>query len=320
MPERMSDNIPDNPEQRDDKFIISRVSDALDFGYGNISGHDDDPYILDLVDSAITQSSEILTEVDKDDEGHILDDDGCSDGRETILVYQLDKVYKRSLNRAKVFGGSVAMAAASMIGVGRVHDKSLNEVFETAVSTLNEKKLNFGGHTDEHAHGDNCGCGAIDRAPDALFAALKYEEPIRDVINALGISSNGIDEVFANFRGYVGAWPEQEDYKPLNVMDRIFRAGKVVKRLGGPHRERRILLNQVRGYTVNQKLIRDVTQGRAQAFAVDTWRLEDIAANLYNDQPDLQHQALLSELVYTLAVAAVLTKGDLPVYMIQDIA
>ena len=46
--------------------------------------------------------------------------------------------------------------------------------------------MDFGAHTDENAKGENCGCGAIDRAPEAVLAALKYEEPIRGVIEALG--------------------------------------------------------------------------------------------------------------------------------------
>ncbi len=73
-----------------------------------------------------------------------------------------------------------------------------------------------------------------------------------------------------------------------------------------------------RYHTVNQRLIRMVTGDKAQIFGIDIWRLENIAAKLYPDQPELQHKVFLSELVYTLGVAAVLTKGDLPVDMIQE--
>jgi hypothetical protein len=50
---------------------------------------------------------------------------------------------------------------------------------------------------------------------------------------------------------------------------------------------------------------------------VDSPRLEDIAHNLFPDNSQKQQQAYLSELIYTLAIAAVLTKGDLPVYLIE---
>ena len=111
--------------------------------------------------------------------------------------------------------------------------------------------------------------------------------------------------------------PNQGPYSGRKVIDRIVGTGKVIKKLGGDHRERRIILNTVRGYTVNQQLIRKGTDGRAQAFAVDIPRLEDIATKLFPDDAEGSSQAYLSELIYTLSTAAVLTKGDLPVYMIQ---
>jgi hypothetical protein len=91
----------------------------------------------------------------------------------------------------------------------------------------------------------------------------------------------------------------------------------VIKMLNGEHKERGIVLNHIAGYTVNQRKIRESTQEQAQVFAVDVWRMNDIAMQLFPGQYDLQHKAILSELVYTLATSAVLTRGDLPVDMIQ---
>jgi hypothetical protein len=45
--------------------------------------------------------------------------------------------------------------------------------------------------------------------------------------------------------------------------------------------------------------------------------LQEIAERLTGDNERLRQQALLSELVYTLAIAAVLTKGNLPIDIIQ---
>jgi hypothetical protein len=299
-------------------FEIVRISDGLAFGHGSISGADDEPEVLGRVDEIIQNSGEILVPIDKNNDGRELEDDGCGDGREATHVFRLHETFKRSLNRAKVFGGSVTMAAACLIGVGRAKDESLDDVFGSAVGILQDNDMDFGAHTDEHASGENCGCGAIDHAPEAILAALKYEEPIRSVIDALGADTEQLDEVYGNFRGYVQEMPHKAAYSGRKVMDRIINAGKVVKKLGGDHRERRIILNTVRGYTVNQRLIREATGGRAQAFAVDIWRLEDIATNLFSEDTTHQSQAYLSELVYTLAIAAVLTRGDLPVYVIQD--
>jgi hypothetical protein len=204
---------------------------------------------------------------------------------------------------------------------GGGYNQQLDEVFESSIDELVGKGVGFGAHTDEQAQEENCGCGAIDRAPEALLATLKYEDQIRKVVAVLGVDQTGLDEVFGNFRQYVtNNLASPAPYSGRRVMDRILAAGKVVKKLGGNHLERRIILNQVKGHTVNQRLIRLVTGGKAQVFAVDTWRLEDIAAKLYPEQPEEQHKALLSELVYTVATGAVLTKGDLPIDMIEAAA
>jgi hypothetical protein len=296
-------------------FEITRISDGLRFGDGQITGQDE-PEVLARTDEAI-QQAEILVPIDRDDNREQIQDDGCGDGRGVKFVYRRKEILKRSLNRAKVFGGSVVMTAASLIGVGDAGGRPLNEVFDKAVDSLETKGMDFGAHTDEYATGENCGCGAIDRAPEALVAALKYEKSIRAVIKLLGVDTTELDNVYANFRRFFNEMPKQSPYSGRKVMERIVGAGKVVKELAGIHRERRIILSTVRGYTVNQALVRQATDGRAQAFAVDVWRLEDIATNLYAGNPVKQSQAFLSELVYTLAISAVLTKGDLPVDTIQ---
>ncbi len=80
----------------------------------------------------------------------------------------------------------------------------------------------------------------------------------------------------------------------------------------------KIILNQVYCQTVNQKFIREATNDKAQVFAVDVWRLERIANGLYKDNYAMQNKALLSEVIYTLAAASVLTEGNLPVYVTED--
>jgi hypothetical protein len=313
-------NDENNAEMNTPQIQVERIADGL-FGHGAISG-EAEPEVLETLDNTICHSKDIIVAISREDDGQVLEDDGCGDGRGTTLVYKLGETYKRNLHRAKVFGGSVAMTAAALIGVGKVKYRSFKGIFEDAVALLNRRDMDYGAHTDENASGDNCGCGAIDRAPEAVVASLKYEEPIREVIKKLGVPPDQLDGVYGNFRDYVNELPannqKDEPYRGKDVMENIEKSGKVIKRLGGDHKERGIILNMVRGYTVNQELIREATNGKAQVFAVDIPRLEDIANNLFPDDPQKQAQAFLSELVYTLSIAAVLTNGDLPVYMIQD--
>ncbi len=297
------------------EFETIRISDGLGFGEGAISG-EADPHVLALADEAI-RSDDILVPISRDEHGNIIEDDGCGDGRSVKLIFRLKQFFNRSLNRAKVFGGAVAMTAASLIGAGQADGSSVGETFSSAIKLLNERNMDYGAHTDEHASGENSGCGAIDNAPKIIRSAVKYESQIRAVIDVLGADTSELNTVYKNFYDYVDKLPAAEDYSGRRVMGKIMRAGKFVKQLAGKHHEKYILLNAVRDYTVDQELVRRATNGRAQVFAVDIWRMEDIASGLNPHDTTAESQTYLSELIYTLATSAVLTKGDLPVYLIK---
>ena len=287
---------------------VHRISDGFGFGEGTISGELDSPTAA-KAEEAIC-SDHILVPVE-------CDDDGCGDGRRVGLIFRLRERFKRSLNRAKVFGGAVAMAAAGLIGTGRGKDRTMQETMDEAIADLEESDVNCGAHIDDQASGKNSGCGAIDNAPKIVRTSVKYEEKISEVISMLGADTSELGTVYANFHDYVEGLSDDEDYSGKHVMDKIVNARKVIKQLVGRHREKYIVLNTVRGYTVDQGLVRERTGGRAEVFAVDVWRLEDIAAGLHPDDPEAEVQTYLSELVYTLGTAAVLTKGDLPVYLVR---
>lgn len=300
-------------------FSVTRIIKGFEFGHGSISGLAAKHEVLQTVNQTIQSNPKIIVPIDTDDDGKPVADDGCGDGREVLTVFSLSKHYKRSLNRPKVFGGSATMATACLIGMGQAEGKTLNDDFEAAIKLLDKQGMDFGAHTDERMHGKNCGCGAIDKAPEILLATLKYELPIRGAITVLVEDTSGLNEVYANFRNYVLKLVEQKNYSGMQVMDTILqnKHSRVVKQLGGNHRECAIVLNTIRNFTVNQKLVRDATNNEAQIFGVDVWRMQDIATKLYEDNARQQQLALLSELIYTVATAAVLTKGDLPVDVIQ---
>lgn len=46
--------------------------------------------------------------------------------------------------------------------------------------------------------------------------------------------------------------------------------------------------------------------------------MQELAMREYPDDQQKQNEAFLSELVYTLGVSATLTKGDLPVYLVNE--
>jgi hypothetical protein len=261
---------------------------------------------------ALLASPEILVPVDTDADGKLLADDGCGDGRPAGVVTQDDTQFSRSLNRAKVFGGGATMAAAVAVGLGQAQGQTLSQVFAGAIQLMGQHGLDFGAHTDDHAQAPKSGCGAIDNAPAILQQAVAQEQAIRTTITALGIDDADLDDVYENFKAFV-AQPT-ENYSGHDVMDSIAANHKVIKQLTGDHKEMYIVLNMVPTQTINQAKIREVSQDQVQVFGVDMWRVWEIAHALGAEKSG---QAFLAELVYTLATAAVLTAGDLPVYAAQ---
>jgi hypothetical protein len=306
---------------------ITRISEGLEYGDGKIAAEAVSPEVQQIVDDTIENHPDFIVPIDVDDNGLQIDDDGCGDGRGVNKVFRrirgVMQELKRSLHRSKVFGGAVTMAAATRLGNGTAKGRNLEAVFADGRQDLHDNSINFGAHSALHLapgreHID-CGCGAIDQAPQIVETAIRLESPIRETLKFLGQDSLLVDDVFDNYREYSATLPEQPAYSGKRVLEGILDSEKVVKELEGPHLECRIILNMVEGYTVNQGLIREVTDEQAQVFAVDVWRLQEIATNLYPGDPESQERALISELIYTLSTAGVLTRGDLAVYLIDEL-
>lgn len=305
-----------------DTLRITRLVGGLNFGEGTISKDDrlkniDDPLEANIVDTVETVicSQEILVPVEADD-------DGCGDGRGVGFISRGAEKLKRSLHRAKVFGGGLTMSLAARIGLRQASTDGLEMAYADTLTAATQVGLEFGAHTDDRAHGDNCGCGAIDKAPTIIANATKYREQISGAVAALSSDAVTEDqtemlgEVFDSYEAY-GQAIIDKPYKGSRIAEMISGAQKVVKQLLGTHQETHIVINTVAGMTVDQELVRAKTDGKAQVFAVDAWRLQEIAEKLYSDGAPAQQKAYLSMLVYTLATAGTLTKGDLPVYVIQ---
>lgn len=310
-------------------FTATRIAEGLGFGEGSISALEREAQTegLDELTDEVLRSPDILTPVSRD-QGERITDDGCGDGRRVGVVFSrtsseegvTDAIYKTSLMRPKVFGGGLAMAAASLVGAGYAEGRTIENSFADARKTADESGLDYGAHVAIDTHGDSAtGCGALDKAPQIMAAVSTYRDAIKQTIEALVGPAPELDEgsdgqtgngVLDNFERASQA--EDGTYRSRAVMDGIIEDGKVVKALDDDHKETRICLNDVPGFTVDQELVRTATDGEAQVFSVDVWRMREIAATL-SGSPDEERRMLLGQLTYTLATAAILTKGDLPV-------
>lgn len=304
------------------KIEVTKIAEHFGFGEGTISYEDRRQHIdeetVHAVESVLV-SQDILVPVSVDKNGEPIDDDGCGDGRAVKKVLEGTELRAKSLDRSKVFGGGAAMTVSMKIGLGEANGVSLQSLFHDSIETLKDKQVDFGAHTDDHNSDSdvNSGCGAIDKAPQAITNAVKYEPQIRECIAALGADASGLDQVFTYFTEYADQVGNQ-DYSGKKVIDEITENGKIVKELAHQHREMYVVLNTVESQTINQELIRSVSGGEAQAFGVDVWRMQELAIREYPNDLEKQNAAFLSELVYTLGVSATLTKGDLPVYLVGE--
>lgn len=148
--------------------------------------------------------------------------------------------------------------------------------------------------------------------------AVTYRDAIAQQFEALGVPTDGLSAILDNYANFADRIASQE-FHGVDVMDLIINRGKIVKQLGGLHVEARVILNYVKNKTLDQGLIHSLSDGKVDIFGVDVWRMQQLAKDLHPDDVQAEHRAFKSMLVYTLAVAIVLTKGDLPVYAITPV-
>ncbi len=312
--------------------VIELAPAGLGFGEGSIGvqnrlGDEHDALSTDDLLSVreIIHSGEALVPIDTDENGRLIDDDGCPDGRGVGRIEQAGHSLNRSLNRAKVFGGSATIMAAARIGIGEAKEQNQSDLFETVCDQLDKSGIDYGAHSSDHCGEGESGCGAIDKFKDHLLSSEKYRKQISraafEVARASGFNEGKderqvgamIDSSQDNLREYSHSFKPDKGSKILQTINSRL---KVIKALIHNHNEVRIAINLVPEHTIDQELVRQCTGGRAQVFAVDAWRMLDVIDRNEFIPEDKKEQAFISELIYSLSVAATLTRGDLPVDLI----
>lgn len=267
-------------------------------------------------------------------------DDGCGDGRPTEQIQQVDSEtgekhdYKVSKLRAKIFGGGLQVAASmwrAVSGQPQSGETVLGDRMFIAAE-LKARGVLYGAHTDNHAQGDSCGCGAIDKYPTTTQMSGKYRN---EITSTLGVfyddpaANSGVEQAFATRAAIAQDAEYMANASGRQTMDFIIEDGAVVKELGNEHLEAIVVFNEESGTTVDQTaiaaLLREVgLPDKIQVFVVDVWRgreyaetVADIAAERGYDREQAQQTALADFFVNQLSVSTTLTKGDLPVVINQ---
>lgn len=332
-------------EKEQQEVIIENIApDGLGFGEGGISVRRQ--MELGILTAEVPEHVNELLMHDRQAFKKVeASDDGCGDGRPWVKIMRMVDSegmkqaveYKRSLLRPKVFGGGLVVAASMWRAVNGVPNETSSLIADRQLMAegLEDYGLSHGAHTDNHAEGDKCGCGAIDNYPVATANAVKYRTQITDTLKAVygddfTENSQAIEDVFAVYENLA---ENQEYFAESNgrqAMEQIIDAGATVKELYGHHVEETIVINEVEDTTLDQQYftqkVKDMSTNKpqiVQAFTVDVWRGQQLAdvvvQNKIQQDPtaDATHVykvAMADFFIRTLAVAGTLTAGDLPVY------
>lgn len=329
--------------EREENNVQILAPEGLGFGEGMISTEDQiergelSREAIEVGIEIITTSPDVFVPIDDD-----ANDDGCGDGRPASKVFRLidtatgkvEEHFNRSRRRAKLFGGGLVVASSMWRSVSgnAEHGETVYGDRVFMADALHARQIEFGAHTDNHAEGEVCGCGAIDKYPLITMNAAKYKDNILNVLGALygeALEDNieAIDSAFKIYEKLAENTDYFSDASGKKTMDLIMSKGAIVKELDDKHLEDFIVLNDVENTTFDQRALDRLLKqrgvfGEAQAFVVDTWRgrmyAEAVADVTLQSGSQMTRAALIKQayadfLIRTLAVSATLTKNDLPV-------
>lgn len=333
----------DTLEREQTHEVVCLAENGLGFGEGTISveqrinNGEISQNELQVGADIIANDPEVFSATDID-----AVDDGCGDGRQAARIFRIidEKTgemeeFNKSRRRAKLFGGGLVVASSMWRAISGPthHQETVLGDRQFIAGKLSELNIKYGAHTDNHAKGEACGCGAIDKYPEITKNALKYRANIEATLQALYGESYeenipAIESVFATYQAISGDETYFSNAAGTTTMDFIQQDGAVVKELADQHLEAYVVLNDIEGTTFDQrkfdtKLKNAGVESEPQAFVVDIWRgrmYADAAAriaveNIPNiDFEEARKKAYADFLIRTLAVSSTLTAGDQPVH------
>ena len=284
------------------------------------------------VDIIVAHRDEVIVPVEEDD-------DGCGDGRPTRRVFQtIDgatgqvREYNVSKLRAKIFGGGLQVASSMWRAVAGapLRGETVLGDREFIAAELKKRGISYGGHTDNHAHGENCGCGALDKYAHSVKLSGAYHDEISQTAQVFygpdaEATSPALERAFASRTAISNDERYMSNASGRQTMNLMERDGAVIKELGDQHFEAIDIFNEEPGTTVDQEKVAELFAAAGlpdniHVFAVDVWRgrmyadaVADIAAGHGYERDEARATALADFFINQLSVSAALTDGTQPV-------
>jgi hypothetical protein len=265
----------------------------------------------------------------------------CIDGRITQGWNSMVAVQK-SLG-PKIAGGTAHAALTHrIVDVGNLTQHlRFEEDIRYVIQQYKQIGIGFGGHIDDHQHGSNTGCGAVDNI-NLILERLQRPEPqeqlrgLTKVILGYAFNTAIVNEMIGRML-YLDALkprympkenndPKGEFLYKKTIVETIRheaeKSEEPVPALAGTHNEVAIVLNFVPGTTIDTDRFSYDNNNELQIFGWDIWEMYEEARYLYKynmyESTDLQRSAIENRLKHIttrtllgLATTMVLTDGSL---------
>jgi hypothetical protein len=271
----------------------------------------------------------------------------CVDGRLTEGWENFTEKQKKSLG-AKIAGGTAHAALAHRIVDTENLKKDLlfEEDIKNVVKKYKEIGIGFGGHVDDHQHGWNTGCGAVDNI-NLILERVQLPEPqeqlrgLTKLILGHTYEPHMVNEVVGRML-YLDALKPSYMPKEGRVVTGEFLYKKTiadllrkeagsedaVPQLVGEHAEVAAVLNFVKGTTVDTDRFSFDNNNEIQIFGWDVWEIYEEAARLFpysmHDLPLVQQseifervEHIITRTLLGIATLMVLTDGSLKVVTVK---
>ena len=222
----------------------------------------------------------------------------------------------------KVFGGLLFFVNVDQLtnNVAKVAGNFLDRIPFVSKKLISADLLP-GGHIDDHAHGSNCGCGAMDKKAESHSGLQAFAPEIKDftakLLGKLDLSYEEelADQILVKNR-QVGDVPSGVDQLRA-LQDVIYEMGQGrIEKLHGAHKEGLIVVNLRPGYTVARELINQYTERQLQVFATDVEAITRGADALYRRDED-KLRFVHGSVMWTGAVTATLTDGLFDIVFVE---
>jgi len=233
----------------------------------------------------------------------------CIDGRSPEEIIAL-----LSPNAA---GGSQTLFVADDLTAKRFagEDETTVSGYKNTLEFLEANGFERGGHTDNHAKGEACGCGANDKLAQIYGFMSEYGDVIRASAETIGVDvTDG-----AHFRITQNAKRDRTTFSSGVEVAHCLKQNtnsENVPELAGEHKEVIAVINMRSGTTLNRAELAKEFGESYQAFNVDAWSFENGARALSVPEEEIEDY-VTAMVYYNLAAAMVLGGPNLRVVVLN---